>query len=130
MAKGDGSITPARNKKGEVIKGRWRVALCFGRDPITGKQNRVVRIVNGTKADARKVRDQIRSEHEQGLKFSQDLMTFSEMCKLWTSSRHGNGIASETTIALDAQRLTHIEAYIGHIPLRNLDVATVEKAYI
>ncbi len=81
MAKDDGSITPARNKKGEVIKGRWRVALCFGRDIITGKQNRVVRIVNGTKADARKVRDQVRSEHEQGLKFNQDLMTFSEICK-------------------------------------------------
>ncbi len=129
MAKGDGSITPARNKKGEVIKGRWRVALCFGRDPITGKQNRVVRIVKGTKAEVRKVRDQIRREHEQGLKFNQDLTTFSEMCKLWTFSRHGNGIASETTIALDAQRLTHIEAYIGHIPLRNLDVATVEKAF-
>ncbi len=130
MAKGDGSVTPARNKQGEPIKGKWRVALCFGRDPITGKQQRVIRIVTGTKAEARKVRDEIRREHEQGLKFNQDLITFSEMCKLWTASRHGNGIASETTIALDAQRLTHIEAYIGHIPLRKLDVATVEKAFV
>lgn len=61
MAKGDGGIQ-------QLERGKWRVFVDAGKDPVTGKRRRVTRIVNGSKADARKVRDRIRGELEGGIK--------------------------------------------------------------
>lgn len=49
------------------------------------------------------------------------------MSKLWASSRCNTGAASETTIKLDAQRLSHVEALIGHTALRSIMVSVPEK---
>lgn len=129
MAKGDGSISVVKDKSGNVVRNRWRVSLSFGTNPITGKPNRITRIVNGTKAEARRVRDELRRQYDQGLEFSQSQTTFSEMSKLWTSSRYTTGAASETTIKLDAQRLKHVEALIGHMALKSITVPVLEKTF-
>ena len=129
MAKGDGSISPVKDKRGNVVRNRWRVSLSLGVNPITGKPNRITRIVNGTKVEARRQRDELRREYDQGLEFSQSQTTFSEMSKLWTSSRYTTGAASETTIKLDAQRLKHVEALIGHMALRSITVPVLEKTF-
>lgn len=129
MAKGDGSISAVKDKDGNAIRNRWRVSLSFGTNPLTGKPNRVTRIVNGTKAEARHMRDDLRKQYDQGLEFGKSQITFSEMSKLWTASRYSTGAASETTIKLDAQRLRHMEALIGHMPLRSITVPILEKAF-
>ena len=129
MAKGDGSISAVKDKCGNVVRNRWRVSLSFGVNPITGKPNRITRIVNGTKVEARRVRDELRRQYDQGLEFSQSQTTFSEMSKLWTSSRYTTGAASETTIKLDAQRLKHVEALIGNMALKSITVPVLEKTF-
>ena len=129
MAKGDGSITAVKDSEGNPIKGRWRVCLCFGRDPITGKQNRITKIVNGSKAEARRLRDELRTEHENGLKFKGDHITFSKMAELWTRSRYSDGLASNHTIELDAKRLAHIYPYIGALKLKDINVHVLEMAF-
>ncbi len=127
MAKGDGSITQVKDKNGNPVRNKWRVCVCFGRDPKTGKQNRVVRKVSGTKSDARAVRDQIKREHEDGLKFEGSRITFERMCGIWTETRRMAGNASERTIALDAQRLSHLYPYIGSMRLKEIDAKAVES---
>lgn len=129
MAKGDGSISAVKDKSGNIVRNRWRVGLSFGVNPLTGKPNRVTKIVNGSKADARRVRDELRRQYDEGLEFSQSHITFSEMSKLWTQSRYTAGAASETTIKLDAQRLRHVEALIGHMALRSITVPVLEKTF-
>ena len=129
MAKGDGSISAVKDKSGNIVRNRWRVSLSLGTNPITGKPNRITRIVNGTKAEARRVRDELRRQYDQGLEFSQSQTTFSEMSKLWTSSRYTTGAASETTIKLDAQRLKHVEALIGNMALKSITVPVLEKTF-
>lgn len=129
MAKGDGSICVVKDKEGNVVRNRWRVSLSFGVNPITGKPNRITRIVNGTKVDARRIRDELRRQYDQGLEFSQSQTTFSEMSKLWTQSRYTTGAASETTIKLDAQRLKHVEALIGNMALKSITVPVLEKTF-
>lgn len=129
MAKGDGSISAVKDKSGNVVRNRWRVSLSLGTNPITGKPNRITRIVNGTKVDARRMRDELRREYDQGLEFSQSQTTFSEMAKQWISSRYTTGAASETTIELDAQRLKHVEALIGNMALRSITVPVLEKTF-
>ena len=127
MAKGDGSITQVKDKNGNPVRNKWRVCVCFGRDSETGKQNRVVRKVSGTKSDARAVRDQIKREHEDGLKFEGSRITFERMCGIWTETRRTAGNASERTIALDAQRLSHLYPHIGSMKLKDIDTKAIES---
>lgn len=129
MAKGDGSISVIKDKSENIVRNRWRVDLNFGVNPLTGKPNRVTKIVNGSKADAQRVRDELRRQHDEGLKFSQSHITFSEMSKLLMQSRCVPGTASETTTKLDAQRLRHVEALIGHMALRSIAVPVLEKTF-
>lgn len=51
------------------------------------------------------------------------------MSKLWASSRYITGAASETTIKLDAQRLKHVEALLGHMALQSITVPVLEKTF-
>ena len=81
--KGDGSIQA-------MARGKWRVAVDFGVNPVTRKRERVTRVVNGSKADARKVRDRIKQEHENGLSFEAATVTFG-VCKLVAGKPCGNG---------------------------------------
>lgn len=60
MAKGDGSISAVKDKSGNVVLNRWRVGLSFGVIPLTGKPNRITKIVNGSKVDARRAAKAIR----------------------------------------------------------------------
>ncbi len=121
MAKGDGSIT-------EVRRGVWRVCVSFGKDPVTGKRSKVQRNVKGTKADARKVRDQIRREHEQGVVAEYDKMTFSEYARQWSEHRDGMGLASRTR---ERERgiVSILCEYLGGTRLRDITPQAVESLY-
>lgn len=122
MAYGDGTITP-------VAKGIWRVKVDFGKDPITGERRRVSRNVRGTKADARKVRDQIRKEHDNGIKVDKSKVTLSEFIEIWADARRMSGKSAEDTILKDCGKLKHVEKHIGHVPIREIDAATIERVY-
>lgn len=122
MAYGDGTITA-------VSKGIWRVKVDFGEDPITGKRRRVSRNVRGTKADARKVRDQIRKEHDNGIQVDKSKVTLSEFIGIWADARRMSGKSAEETIMRDCGKLKHVEKYIGHVSIREIDAATIERVY-
>lgn len=119
MAKGDGSIT-------EKSRGVYVVEVCFGVDPVTGKRRRVTKTVRGTKADARRVRDQIRSDYENGLRLDSERVTFREFCPVFTEARRLSGKAKGETIDKDARRLDFICEIIGDVRLKSVNAQTVE----
>lgn len=121
MAKGDGSIT-------EVRRGVWRVCVSFGKDPITGKRLKVQRNVKGTKADARKVRDQIQREHEQGVIIESEKLTFSEFARQWNEFRDGQNLATRTR---ERERgiVSVFCEYLGETRLKDIAPQTVESLY-
>lgn len=120
MAKGDGGIS-------EIKRGLWQVCVSFGKDPITGKRRRVKRNVRGTKADARKVRDQIRREHENGLLFEADKLTFGEFARSWQEAREASGEYAERTLDEDAIMLKFILPHLGSVKLKDITPATIES---
>lgn len=122
MAKGDGSIT-------EVRRGVWRVRIDFGTDPITGKRNVVSRNVHGAKAEARRVRDEIRREHDDGLVIDGDKMTFGEFVKVWQENRAASGAVSATTTEKETYTIRMLLRYLDGIKLRSIDPQTVESLY-
>ncbi len=122
MAYGDGSIT-------QIRKNRFKVRVDFGKDPITGKRQVVSRNVRGTKAEARKVRDQIRKEHESGIKADASKITLSEFIDTWANAKLSSGVAAPETVEGDRSRLAHVERYIGAMPISRIDAKTIEQVY-
>ena len=126
--KGDGSINQIKDKNGKPIPNRWRVCVSLGTD-LSGNRIKVQRNVNGTKAQARKVRDQIRQEHEQGLSLDADKVTLSSFIEVWLESRRTAGKVAESAIKNYDARLKQIEPYLGKKRLNKITAAEIERAY-
>lgn len=122
MAKGDGTVQ-------QLDRGKWRVFVDAGSDPITGKRRRVSRIVNGTKADARKVRDQIRRELEEGIRADADKVTLAAFCEEFIEAKRAAGKANRTTIDRDKAKLDFICEIMGGASLKSIDARAVERLY-
>ena len=122
MAKGDGSIQ-------QVSKGVYRVSVSLGKDPVTGKYRRVTRTVHGTKADARKERDNIRLDHESGLKVDAGNVTFSQMVDMWESAKRTAGKAADDTITGYVRQISRIVDMIGEVPVADIDPQTIDAVF-
>lgn len=122
MVKGDGTII-------EKARGVWEVQVSLGKDPITGKYRKKSRTVRGTKADARKARDQIRRELDEGIKADADKVTLAEFCKEFIEAKRAAGRANSTTISRDKAKLDFICEIMGNAPLKSIDARAVEKLY-
>lgn len=122
MAKGDGSIQ-------QVSRGKWRVSVSFGKDPVTGKYQRATRTVSGTKADARKVRDQLVREHEGGLRVDAGKVTFGEFARQWADNRVAMGEIGERQRDVDDYMVRLLSGYIGGVRLADITPAAVESLY-
>lgn len=121
-SKGDGSIQA-------MGRGKWRVMVDFGVNPVTRKRERVTRVVNGTKAEARKVRDRIKQEHENGLSFEGSKLTFAEFAATWHSARVDAGEISEMRLRREGNQIALFNDYIGTVRLRDITPQAVESLY-
>lgn len=120
--KGNGCIL----KKG---RNKWEIQLSTGRDEL-GRYKRISRTVTGTKADAVRVRDRLKREIADGIKVEKtDKMTFKDLCKLYTESRRKAAKVKAETIDKDEKRLDFVCEIIGDLPLRKIDVLTIEALY-
>lgn len=120
MAKGDGSITKLGSNK-------YRVQISYGKDPITGRYQRATKVVNGTKAEARKVRDQMRKEREDGLILDGSKLTFGAFSKVFLDSLETSG-AAVGTIRARRSNLKCVCMYIGDMKLKDITPQTIETA--
>ena len=123
MAKGDGSITKIGNNK-------YRVQISYGKDPITGKYQRATKVVSGTKAEARKVRDQMRKEREGGLVLDGSKLTFEEFSKVYLDLLVASGEVGNGHIANQTARLKAIRRHIGNMKLKSISPQVVEATLL
>lgn len=123
MAKGDGGIQ-------ELRRGVWRVSVSAGNNPATGKRQRVTRVVHGTKAEARKVRDDIRRGLDNGLRPDGGKVRFLEFVTIFSQARRNAGKASEDRIAKDEKSLKLCGELLGDPPLCKVDARAIEALYL
>ena len=119
MAKGDGSIQ-------QLGRNKWRVSVSFGRDPITGKYRRATQVVNGTKAEAKKVRDGMIRNHENGLRLDASKVTFDEFARQWQAAKEASGRIGEQRIRMERRNVRDICARIGELPITEVTPQVVE----
>ncbi len=122
MSKGDGSITM-------IKRDIWRVRISLGTDPITGERLIHSRNVKGTKADARRVRDQIRQDYEKGLSVEAQNTTFADFAETWQASRLVAGNVSAETNEKNKYTVALLARYLGKLKLSDITPQTIETLY-
>ena len=120
-ANGDGSIiNKGRNK--------WEVQLSFGKNPVTGKTERISKTVCGNKADAKKVLEELRMQRSNGLSFDSSKVKFGEYLDKWLSKRERQGLAASTLD--DDRRICQVlKKKLGSVKLQDVDLYMVDELY-
>lgn len=127
MSKGDGSIYRYRDKGGREVRNKWRVSYSLPKDPITGKQRRVTRVVEGTKAQAREVLEQLRQDDRNGLKLDATDITFKEVAGSWLSALADSGEVGEDSLEGYERSIDYLCRFVGCVPVKDVDVRAVES---
>ncbi len=122
MAQGDGSIASAG-------RGRWRIQLSLGVDPLTGKYRRVTDTIHGTKADARAALAELRRQKEEGVQLDKAKITVSELCSLWLEAKKAGGTCGKQRLKDYSRLLKHVCAHIGNVKVCDVDARIVETTY-
>ena len=130
MPKGDGSIVEVKDKNGKsYTPKKWRVCVSFGNDPITGERLKAQRIVNGTKLDARALRDQLKRDHESGLRLDADKETFADFSAVWLEARRVSGEVGLSRLDKEKRMLDLLCSYIADMAIPDITPQVIEKLY-
>lgn len=128
MAYGQGEIREKKDKGGKSYSPRkWEVVANFGKDPETGKRQRVKRVVQGTKTDANKVLAQLLTQLQSGWRAQGARMTFSEYAQGWHEERVRKGEHQTRTLEMELLCIRRINEVIGETPLNKITAVTVER---
>lgn len=122
MAKGDGGIQ-------RLEGGRWRIFVSFGNDPVTGERQRITRVISGTKAEARKVRDEIKREHENGLRIDAENVKFRDFSTAWLEGKLSSGAIGMSRYRTERALVDAMNSHIGNMALTDITPQVVEKLY-
>lgn len=118
-----GSIRIKKTKDGEL---RYQITVDGGRDPLTGKRNRVFRNVKGSKRDANAVMHRLIAEMEQGKVVKKSNKTVAEWMEEWLSLYLPN-IEETTRVGYKTKIKCYIIPAIGHIQIGSLRAEHVQK---
>ena len=118
-----GSIRTKKTKDGEL---RYQITVDGGRDPVTGKRNRVFRNVKGSKREANAVMHRLIVEMEQGKIVKKSNKTVTEWMEEWLSLYLPN-IEETTRVGYKTKIKCYIIPAIGHIQIGSLRAEHVQK---
>ena len=124
MAKNDGSII----KRG---RNKWQVQISLGYDKRTGKYRRVSRTVNGTKEEARQVRDALKRELEEDAAkpdLPESEKYLGPYLEQWISDMEAAGEHRYTTTSNYRRYIrVWITPYLGHLEMAEMKPLDVQK---
>lgn len=134
MAKGDGGIRQIKDRDGKPIKdtdGRfvWEVRISTGWNPITKRYGIQTKRVHGTKADARKKRDEMKRQIENGINLEAAKTCFGDFADKWLSNRIDSGELAENTIDRYSDIVEQIKSYIGAVSVSDITPLVVDDFY-
>lgn len=121
---GKGSIT-------EVERGKkYRIALSAGRNPITGKYERVQETFLGTRRQAELRVEEIRRELMSGKRADADKVSFSEWMDTYLEMREGLGKLRKATLRRDRTSSNHLRARLGDVKLADITPAVINALWV
>jgi len=110
-------------------KGKWRIVIEAGRDPATGKRKRIVRRVEGRKADAEEILAQLLAELKQGTYIEPSRITVAEWLHTWLHEYKKLKLRPSTWESYEVIIRNHLVPAIGALPLQALRSEHLQKLY-
>lgn len=157
MRNGDGSIAEVLKPNGRSYNPkRWRITISYTVEQTDELGNalldekgkpvkkcvRVQKRTEGTKAEARELRDQLIAERDDNGRLYSEIeaeqkaieeakveMTLNRMIPLWDGARRTAGKASERVLKEGVRWLGHVTRHIGDVPLKDITPQMVEATY-
>ena len=108
---------------------RWLLSV-RGIDPATGEPTERVQVFHGTKGQAKRALERLINEGFEKGPNSRTEITFQAYAHEWLEMRKLSGEISKGTQRKNATDLRRLMPYVGHIPVRSLDVETITRALI
>jgi len=110
-------------------KGKWRVVVEAGRDPATGKRKRIVRRIEGRKADAEELLTQLLAEFKQGTYVEPSKITVAEWLNTWLHEYKKQDLRPTTWESYEVIIRNHLVPAIGALPLQSLRPEHLQRLY-
>ncbi|MBR2522564.1 MAG: site-specific integrase, partial [Coriobacteriales bacterium] len=131
-----GGVYPVMGKDGKQARDkhgrqRWLVQV-YDRerfDPKKGKMSRklITQRFAGSREEAKALKLSLDREIAGGLNMTERHTTLDDFIPTWEKMLRLEGDASETTIAQNVQRLSHVRKYIGGAELKDIDARLVTE---
>ncbi len=112
-----------------VGKGKYRITIEAGRDPITGKRKRIVRMFHGRKPDAQKALDKLIAEYETGSYIEPSKMTMGNWLDVWLNDYKKLDLRPTTWESYEIMSRVHIKPAIGHLRLQDIRPDHLQQLY-
>lgn len=116
------SLTKRVAKNGEVT---YQIILELGKDPVTGKRQRIFKTVKGTKKQAQAVMDKMKVEVERGYVYDPSSMLLKDWITQWLNYYLPNIEDTTRTHYRDAIN-RHIIPDLGHVMLKHLKTTSIQ----
>jgi integrase len=118
--RGEGSIE-------ELPSGKFRVVLSLGKDPVTGKRNKLTETLD-TKREANAWKAERQAEHARGVLANPGKLTLGEWLDRWLGFKKGK-VEPGTWQAYESDVRLHLKPTIGALPLARLQAIHVEAMH-
>ncbi|AGB42060.1 site-specific recombinase XerD [Halobacteroides halobius DSM 5150] len=105
----------------------WQICIEKGRDPITGKRNRIYKTVNGTKKEAEKEMHKLAHEVETGAYIEPSEMTVKEFLLQWFEDYCESNLAPSTLESYEIIIKSHLIPALGDIKVSDLEPMHIKR---
>lgn len=136
MSYGEGSITEKLKPNGKSYSPkRWRVCLSYvvqveEDGQIKNKRKKVQRIVEGTKAEAKALRDKLKQDYDGGLSLKDDQLTFDVYANQWHDKRVLQAEVGKARLDREKSIVNDLASVLSGIRLQDMTPQTVDAAML
>jgi integrase len=113
----------------QIRKGYFRVVVEAGRDPATGKRKRIVRYVEGRKADAEELLAKLQVDYKEGNYVEPNKITVGEWLDIWLNQYKKIDLKPSTWESYEVIIRNHLKPAIGALYLQDLRPEHLQKLY-
>src|SRR4051794_39463575 len=108
---------------------KWEIIIELGRDPVTGKRERLTRLVEGNKKQAEAEEARLITERETGTLVRTTRETMAEYLTRWLNDHVRTRVRPTTFTSYQYQVKNHLIPGLGRVRLTELSPMDVERHY-
>jgi integrase len=110
-------------------KGSWTIVIDRGKNPVTGKRERIKKAVKGPKREAEKVMNEILHKLQTGTYVETSNLTVGKYFEHWLETYCKPNLAPKTLHSYASEINNHIIPQLGSIPLEKLSPLHLQSYY-